>query len=508
MLVQLNIVKTYPVRWSEYKVFRDFIQNFYDSVGYRNWKEKFQYSFDNGTLKMWIEGVSFSYEWLMHIGASTKTNNSLDNAGYFGEGFKIASLCAVRDYNFDIEMSSSDWKLTVEFVKYKIDEKVVEMMAYNIQENNNEGDLSLLKITGVSIFSFHIFQVAMDSFFYHENPIMGKVVWESSIGAVLERSKEPINPDLPYIRDYGRKGAVFCGYQMLGTNPFNMVVALHSFKKEDRERSTLYKFDVVDVFKKIASHISAHGAVFMLEKMRRHWNTRDKRRYDIYSWSTVIDILTEKVAESEEEKEYFKNKYPLILCLKKVYTNEDRNRRHEARRWLKSLPLRFLLVKDSFLKFGYKTLEKFCEEHGGFAQESEIESLIHKKCFDLLDELVRKIYGDFFIFYEIPKFKVIENKSAIYHGQVTLVKNKSKDRNNQGILVRYRIKYIYIKKDALVQDNFFDALSTFLHETCHMFGSDSSEAFSHALTFAITILLENMGQVQDYHARWKAIFSA
>lgn len=31
--ISLNIVMTYPVKWSKYNVFRDFIQNFYDSVG-------------------------------------------------------------------------------------------------------------------------------------------------------------------------------------------------------------------------------------------------------------------------------------------------------------------------------------------------------------------------------------------------------------------------------------------------------------------------------------------
>ena len=41
MIVPLNIVTTYPVRWTKYKVFRDFVQNFYDSVGYLQWEKDF-----------------------------------------------------------------------------------------------------------------------------------------------------------------------------------------------------------------------------------------------------------------------------------------------------------------------------------------------------------------------------------------------------------------------------------------------------------------------------------
>ena len=104
MIIPLNIVKTYPVKWTKYNVFRDYIQNFYDSVGYCLWKDRFCFEYSNGLLSMWVEDICFSYEWLLHIGASTKTDAFLNNAGYFGEGFKIASLCAVRDYRWKIKM--------------------------------------------------------------------------------------------------------------------------------------------------------------------------------------------------------------------------------------------------------------------------------------------------------------------------------------------------------------------------------------------------------------------
>ncbi|MFI3238658.1 MAG: hypothetical protein R3Y47_11665, partial [Lachnospiraceae bacterium] len=87
MIVPLNIVMTYPVYWNRYSVLRDFIQNFYDSTDREHFADVFEYQYDDKKqlLKMWIDGITFNYEWLLHIGASTKTSNSADNAGYFGE---------------------------------------------------------------------------------------------------------------------------------------------------------------------------------------------------------------------------------------------------------------------------------------------------------------------------------------------------------------------------------------------------------------------------------------
>ena len=87
--VSVNIVMTYPVHWTKYQVLRDFVQNFYDAVGYNDWRKRFCYEYENSVLSMRIENVSFNYEWLMHIGASTKTGQSKCYAGFLGRASKL-----------------------------------------------------------------------------------------------------------------------------------------------------------------------------------------------------------------------------------------------------------------------------------------------------------------------------------------------------------------------------------------------------------------------------------
>lgn len=232
MIMPLNIVTTYPVRWTKYKVFRDFIQNFYDSVGYLHWEERFRYVYNDRILSIWVEDINFSYEWLMHIGASTKTADSFANAGYFGEGFKIASLCALRDYGWTLKMSSGNWELSVISQEQRIDDRKVSMLAYDIKERENQ-NYSRLEIANITEEEFALFRSSLNGFYYPENPMMGEKLWDGREGAVYTRSCNPYPEKLPYTNDFGRRGAVFCAYQLLGSNPFDSVVCLHHYKKED-----------------------------------------------------------------------------------------------------------------------------------------------------------------------------------------------------------------------------------------------------------------------------------
>ena len=51
---------TYPVYWSRYQVLRDFIQNFYDTVGCDEWPQRFYYDYKDLELSMWVKGETFN----------------------------------------------------------------------------------------------------------------------------------------------------------------------------------------------------------------------------------------------------------------------------------------------------------------------------------------------------------------------------------------------------------------------------------------------------------------
>ena len=188
-IIPLNIVYTYPVHWDSFHILRDYVQNFYDSVPVDQWSKRFQYEFHDGTLTMRVEDTTFSYEWLLHIGASTKTNSTEKHAGYFGEGFKIASLCALRDKNWTIQMRSGNWSLNVICSEQTIDGQNVKMLAYDVTETDVIEQKSELILQGVTDNDFALFKTVLNSFYYPENKLLGEKIWEGAEGAVYTRSK-------------------------------------------------------------------------------------------------------------------------------------------------------------------------------------------------------------------------------------------------------------------------------------------------------------------------------
>lgn len=507
MIIPLNIVTTYPVRWGKYEILRDYVQNFYDSVDHKVWSKKFQYAYDENArqLRMWVDKVTFHYEWLMHIGASTKTGHSGSNAGYFGEGFKIASLCAFRDYHWQISMSSGKWTLRVITQKHTIDGTSVTMLAYDIAAASKQKDRSILCLTGISPYDYQMFRETLLSFYYPDNPFMGKKLWEGYEGAVYERTNKAYLDALPVTAEYGTKGLVYCGYQLLGTCPFRLVVCLHHYKKEDRERKALYTFQVIDVFQAIAYHITPSGALYLLESMRRYWNSYPHRHIDIHSWSGVIDSLIQKVASSQNIKNKFYKRHPNLLCVFPPRTIAERNRRAQARSWLATQSGKYLLVKGSFQAIGYGTLEEECGQNGGFVLDDKIKDPTYKKCVEILEMTVKKIFKGIFLLDDWPECRMILNEKAAYQGMATVFKKSTPLLNAKGRYIRYDIGVVYLKKSLFCQAGYYDALATYVHEMCHMFGGDKSDTFSCGLTDAIEFLLRNHVLVEAGWKKWKEV---
>ena len=140
------------------------------------------------------------------------------------------------------------------------------MLAYDLTESETSIPKSELILQGVSIADFNIFKTALKSFYHPENELLGEKIWENSDGAVYTRSKEQYDNKLPYNYNYGRKGIVFCGYQLRGSNPFDLIVCLHDFEQNDRERDSLLDMEVVTVFKRMSALLPAQASFKIVEK--------------------------------------------------------------------------------------------------------------------------------------------------------------------------------------------------------------------------------------------------
>lgn len=509
-IISMNIVYTYPVQWTRYQVMRDFIQNFYDAVRPEQWYSFFHYVYDDDQreLTMEIHDEGFSYEWLLHIGASTKTDSDDLHAGYFGEGFKIASLCAVRDYGWIVTMCSRDWNLKVLTQDEEIDHNKVKILAYKLTDSDYLHG-SRLVVGNFGIDDYSMFLSILDGFYYPENPLFGKMIWEGAQGAIYERSSVPINEYLPQTIDCGSTGAVFCSYQMLGTIPLPLVFCLHNYDKLDRDRRTLHKFEVIDVMLKLFPLISPAAAVIVLEKMRRYWYScpNKKKKVDVENWGSTVNALIRMIRYSDKEVMVFRSKYPNLLCASVTRTGYEKNRRRQALTWLKLDRPGYIIVKGTFCLLGYPYLEDECEAAGGYVKSNRPPGNTEKECFEILEMFVKEAFDGFFDFGDTwPDLEIITNSSAAFKGMASLLKRRDAKINTAGLKYKYNLYKVHLK-EYLFHDNCFDeALSTYIHELCHVFGGDSSACFSHALTIAMSKLIISHDNVMRTKKDWTEIF--
>lgn len=169
---KLNLVMSYPIKWELFTVMNNFVQNFYDAAGCENFMEHFEYRFEEDTIILKSD-VGFSKEWLYFMGASSKRNTGRRFAGRFGEGFKVASLVAYRDFGLGIQMESRDWKLTVTEAEDEIDGVGVKVLAYDVEDKCYE-ESSTLILTNAKEKYFEEIRKQIDYFYYEGNARFGK----------------------------------------------------------------------------------------------------------------------------------------------------------------------------------------------------------------------------------------------------------------------------------------------------------------------------------------------
>lgn len=224
---KLKILMSYPVKWNLYNVFRDYIQNFYDAIGPDNFINRFKYSYieEAEELKM-SSDTTFDKEWLFYIGASTKRSDNANYAGKFGEGFKVASLVAYRDFNLSITMESGSWRLEVTEAEQRIDSSTVKCLAYDISDRKYAGD-SILILKGISLENYELFSKVIEDFYYEGNPLFGNKIYSNSDYALYLSNEN--------------QGFVYAAYQKRKKIELPLIVCCHRFESQgdDRDREDL-----------------------------------------------------------------------------------------------------------------------------------------------------------------------------------------------------------------------------------------------------------------------------
>ena len=496
-MYKLNLVMSYPIKWNLYKVFRDYVQNFFDSVGSDSFHKSFHYQYDeeNLSLRMFSDRT-FDKEWLYYIGVSTKRESSGTYAGRFGEGFKIASLVAYRDHNLTIRMESADWAIVVSECMDVIDRCSVRCLAYEEEYREYHED-SVLTLGNITREGYKIFTAVLYDFFYPENPRFGSVIYSKNGMGVYELNSST--------KSY-RQGYLYVGYILRDRIELPLVIYNHGYipKDDDRDRDHLRSDDVYKCVQEVIVNADFDAKFKILELMKPYWNGGNKKESrDFYE--NIIVYLVYELSRQKQYAERFMNIYGSeIIANFGQYLCPGRKR--VAKAWFRNSQYykEKRIVLNCFERFGLLDIEGLCEAEGGFEVLSYPTEL-EKQYIGILHDSAVKFFSDIIQYDIIPSCRVITNYAAPADGLAHLTLFKGSKTNEFGLTVRYEVNNVYIKKSILKHGCYGDALSVYLHELLHQYGGDSSMQFHKSIIMMNRRLIEVADCINPFAEAWNKI---
>ena len=495
-IVKLNIVMTYPVKWSEYTIINNYVQNFYDALGREHFIEGFRYGLEEGVLTMQAD-KGFAKEWLFFMGASTK-RSSRQCAGGFGEGFKIASLTAYRDLHLSIRMESRDWTLTVTEVTDKIDQKEVSFLAYDIGERPYEEN-TILILENASEKLLKETESQVNHFFYRENPKLGACIWNRD-GYAVYKTKEREN-------EKKNCGGLFAGYQYRGSFGAPLVICNHKYcpNEDDRDRDFFRRKQMQENVELVMWALDEESSWRVLEILKPYWFRTQEKGWSGLDWKQSLRILLINISWDDSVLAKFQDKYRDKLVADDDIST-DRNTRKIAKKWFRQSEFREKrrVVDSFFSQAGIQTITELCRENHGFTVDAEPDRK-EQQYIAILEKAARKILSDILCMEEFPSCRIMLNREAAVAGYTKMQPDTAKKKNAYGLKVIRRAKHVYLKKVYFRKDSFGSAFAVYAHELLHQFGGDCSMQFRKALLLMDISIAEHGETVKKLEKEWRDI---
>lgn len=289
----INILESYGIQWSPFKVARDALQNFYDGQGQTLDGVSIQVSESrSGSHRVNITAsATYDVDKLLALGGTDKQGKD-STAGGFGEGAKVMALLLLRDFGAkQVTFRSGEWqadfKLDYPGSQFVSNNKVRGLMVQLTPLNPPIKGNSLEFETTDPILA-ETLKDGHKLFYNPSNEIFKDPLYENEIGGFkLQTSKEA--PGRVYeagqLRAFGQEGH------------YNAIpgLILWSNKKvlnlTDRDRVAIQDHDVETILRKVVEGMSLEQTAQGIQVLRDHW-----------FYKKPEDLLEDKAIRGDDKK--------------------------------------------------------------------------------------------------------------------------------------------------------------------------------------------------------------
>ncbi len=339
-----------------------------------------------------------------------------------------------------------------------------------------------------------MFKAALDDFYYNGNPRLGEPLFLDEDYAVYKTSESVLSK---------RTGYLYANYQLRNYISFPLVICNHRFQsdEDDRERDYLTNRETRQCIKETFRCMDGDQAFSVLLCLKDYWNGRAKSKSAMSS-KPFIEQLVYKISRDDAARfrEQFESGYVADFS-----SDISSRRKKIAQLWFRSSEYRKRKrILHIFSTLGIPDMEEICERNGGFSvfrdpQPAEAERI------SILSDAAGRYFSDLYQYQSLPECMVICNESAPVLGLARLQKVISPSKNSHGLITKYEVKTVNLKRSVLQNGSFGEALSVYLHELLHQYGGDCSTQFHRALLLMNRRLLDCAGEFGPFSEKWKGI---
>lgn len=160
---------------------------------------------------------------------------------------------------------------------------------------------------------------------------------------------------------------------------------------------------------------------------------------------------------------------------------------------------------SNFSDLGIDTLYGLCERHDGFHVLHEPDRR-QMELIRVLERMAADVFSDLICYEKLPACKLIVNKETPDAGFARVSDSVTPVRNMLGLRVVHTITEINLRKELFCGQSFSQAMTVYMHELLHQFGTDVSRQFRAAILAMDYKIMERAERLEIYEREWRQLF--
>lgn len=469
------------VNWDEVLIARDIMQNFYDANRCR--VGDIDIAVRDGTVQI-SAPASYNLERLFYLGSE----KGPENVGQYGEGFKVAATCLLRDHRVTPIACCGDQILCLRIAEDPVAGTQLYPLVYDFFTGDTTVEGTRLILPHCSKKMARELQRGLHHFLFEGNPLLGSKRWSN------------YRDDFAIYASMDAVGYVFYKDLMRGEIediPVVLVIkkefkSIENKIKNDRDRKA-FGGDLMELFYRTfvrsAVAYDSDGARVLVEAARPCWirghPLLSEIAYNGTRWGNMV--FDQKVATSVFGNGYFARSHSRDSLEQMRYEELEKRWTEQGRQALPAY----------FSKLGVLSAESHCKKLAEKAKKESLGRDAHPPTPAESEsiQVLRSILSDL-----SPEMVGLFDKRRTTYTVAETEALLGELRSGRD----YRSHDVFLAADVFLVD-FPDAVAVFLHEHSHIFGHDGSRGFSDALTELVATVIANRKRLDEYEPKWLAV---